>query len=152
MFERFYRKRILMEHVKFKATVSQGFEERSLQQWLSVLREMKRQTIIRSGRDFMTWNSELQLGCVALAERFVVPPIGIEKLIVFCTLDRRFYYDYNKGSHSRRNWNFLTQTVQLSLLEKRLLGLAQQLRCTFLTALSTPKSYSQWPVIQLVSH
>ena len=32
MFERFYRKRILMEHVKFKATVSQGFEERSLQQ------------------------------------------------------------------------------------------------------------------------
>ena len=60
------------EDVKFKATVSQGFEERSLQQWLSVLREMKRQTIIRSGRDFMTWNSELQLGCVAPAERFCV--------------------------------------------------------------------------------
>ena len=60
------------EDVKFKATVSQGFEERLLQQWLSGLRQMKRQTIIRSGGYFMTWNLELQLGCVAPAEWFGV--------------------------------------------------------------------------------
>ena len=67
-FERFFRKRIPMEDVKFKATVSQGLKERLLQQWLSVLR----QTIIRSGGDFMTWNLELKLGCVAPAEWFGV--------------------------------------------------------------------------------
>ena len=60
------------EDVTFKATVSQGFEERLLQQWLSVLRQMKRQTIIRSDGDFMTWNLELQLGCVAPADWFGV--------------------------------------------------------------------------------
>ena len=69
------------EDVKFKATVSQGFEERLLQQWLSVLRQMKRQTIIRSGGDFMTWNLELQLGCVAPAEWFgVMNKIGTNDL------------------------------------------------------------------------
>ena len=71
-FQRFFRKRIPMEDVKFKATVSQGLKERLLQQCYSVLRQMKRQTIIRSGGDFMTWNLELQLGCVAPAEWFGV--------------------------------------------------------------------------------
>ena len=60
------------EDVKFKATVSQGFEDKLLQQWLSGLRQMKRQTIIRSGGDFMTWNLELQLGFLAPAEWFGV--------------------------------------------------------------------------------
>ena len=71
-FQRLFRKRIPMEDVKFKATVSQGLKERLLQQCHSVLRQMKRQTIIRSGGDFMTWNLELQLGFLAPAEWFGV--------------------------------------------------------------------------------
>ena len=53
-----------MECVKLKATVSQGFEERSLQQRFSVLRQMKRHNIIRLGGDFIRWNSESNLGYV----------------------------------------------------------------------------------------